>query len=1099
MKKILFIALLTTSFAFADDGWWIYTYEDVSTLKAVFNYLAMIKTDSGFLATIQTVLIAGLTFTIIFKFLDIAAIPKYLLSVVGTMLIVFSTTTTVYIVNVKSYDSLNPHVKNYAVVDNVPFIFAVLSSAFSSVGYNSALLIETIFSNVTSASDTTQASFLKTGNLGAWKILDALDSISIFTTPDGKEFEKNLNDYLHLCIFKIAYSVDPGLKSEINTDKNPFTYLDPTSSPNEYIRNIGNQKVINSEGSLTTCNSTYNKAKNSLSILSGSGILYDKANKLISKITSNVDGAGSTVAKMMTGSGLASAQANINNYILMSGVRKAFESSWQNYGIGASSAQAGFGAGLAEANLQAQGKVKAKSASSMMPSIHSVLQAVMYVLFPLVLIVQLFAGGFKILQNYILGILWLELWIPSYSVLNYFTLKEAQEQAYDKLVSSTASSGPEGMLTLANQNEIYNTIANQAAIAADFYIVGIPALAGFILFASFQALSGITSGVANVVGQYSNNQTLNQERANLAALDNVNQQMKLNNPLYTGNVGTVQAMIAQEGSISQASKAAASFLASGSNLENFNNLTKGNMFKGAEQTTSDIARQQTLNNGGSLTNGINVSENLANKKAVEDRGVSTSMEKNPNMQKMMEANSENSTTFTNNQTNSKFDNIGSNLENVAFQSGRKEGGALQGEAKSLEKLSNEQIQDASTQSTYEKITSDSAKKQQIGNNDDYFDKANNLYSEDARLNINTLEGKTKASAQQSDAEQVNASETSQITSVADQNAKKEHLEKNFGNLKSGAETMANVKEGSEIGGVKKQIGVAGGEDNLIDVNSTQAAGKIAEEQSKQEMLNKNGGYLNNMSDKGTFDGSQVKGKNQALNEIGEKAIIQDSKIKTITSAAGSEAELNALESMKKAGLLDKDTSLYDKKVSDGGNFVAVDKDGNKITMYTDGKGNTLGYEKQTIDPNTKDGGAGVKTIHAPDGRVLAKVEDGATQKNYQNTKDLRITTDHTMENKGAAMKLINENLRLDMANAKTQEDRENIAKNFLERTWLIDAAATPVEEIKSILKNETSEEDGLLYNLDKEVKPWVQKNIPGAKEFYEAKDKLGDFLGVNKK
>lgn len=631
VKKILFIALLTTAFAFADDGWWIYTYEDVSTLKAVFNYLAMIKTDSGYMGIIQTVLIAGLTFTIIFKFLDIMAIPKYLLSVIGTMLIVFSTTTTVHIVNVKSYNNLNPHIDNYAVVDNVPFIFAVLSSAFSSVGYNSALLIETIFSNVTSASDTTQASFLKTGNLGAWKILDALDSISIFTTPDGKEFEKNLNDYLHLCIFKIAYAVDPGLKSEINTNPNPFTYLDPTSSPNEYIRNIGNQKVINSEGSLTTCNSTYNKAKNSLSILSGSGILYDKANKLISKITSNVDNAGSTVAKMMTGSGLASAQANINNYILMTGVRKAFENSWQSYGIGASSAQAGFGAGLAEANLQAQGKVKAKSASSMMPSIHSVLQAVMYVLFPLVLIVQLFAGGFKILQNYILGILWLELWIPSYSVLNYFTLKEAQEQAYDKLVSSTASSGPEGMLTLANQNEIYNTIANQAAIAADMYIVGIPALAGFILFASFQALSGITSGVANLVGQYSNNQTLNQERANLAAFDNVNQQMKLNNPLYTGNVGTVQAMIAQEGSISQASKAAASFLASGSNLENFNNLTKGNMFKGLEETTGQVTRQNLLAGSGPMVDGLQTSANTSTIKTSQDNVAAENLMKQAGM------------------------------------------------------------------------------------------------------------------------------------------------------------------------------------------------------------------------------------------------------------------------------------------------------------------------------------------------------------------------------------------------------------------------------------------------------------------------------------
>ena len=76
--------------------------------------------------------------------------------------------------------------------DNVPFIFAVLSSAFSNFGYNSALLIETIFSDVTTASDTTQASFLKTGNLGAWKILDALDSIDALSiSSNGQEFNKN--------------------------------------------------------------------------------------------------------------------------------------------------------------------------------------------------------------------------------------------------------------------------------------------------------------------------------------------------------------------------------------------------------------------------------------------------------------------------------------------------------------------------------------------------------------------------------------------------------------------------------------------------------------------------------------------------------------------------------------------------------------------------------------------------------------------------------------------------------------------------------------------------------------------------------------------
>jgi hypothetical protein len=642
--------------------------------------------------------------------------------------------------------------------------------------------------------------------------------------------------------------------------------------------------------------------------------------------------------------------------------------------------------------------------------------------------------------------------------LNYFTLKEAQEQAYDKLVSSTASSGPEGMLTLANQNEIYNTIANQAAIAADFYIVGIPALAGFILFASFQALSGITSGVASVVGQYSNNQTLNQERANLAAYDSVNEQMKLNNPLYTGNVGTVQAMIAQQGSISEASKAAASFLASGSNLENFSNITKGNMFRGLEQTTSDIARQQNLNNGGSLMNGLNVSENLAKKDVAEGRGISNAIDKNPNMQKMMESNSENSTTFGNIQTNSKFDNMGSNLENVAIGTRRKDAQTSLGEVKAINSQSNSELQ--------------------------------------------------------------NAAETSQITSVADANATKKHLEANFGDLKTGAESMANVSKGSQIRGVKEQIDVAGGEGNLIDVNSTQAAGKIAEEQSKQEILNKNGGYLNNMSDKGTFDGSQVKGKNQALNEIGEKAIIQDSKIKTITSAAGFEAELNALESMKKAGLLDKDTSLYDKKVSDGGNFVAVDKDGNKITMYTDGKGNTLGYEKQTIDSNAENGrGAGVRSIHKADGTIVSKIEEGSNQKNYQNTKDLRITTDYTMENKGAAYAGLNEKLRQDISNAKNQEEKENIVKKFLEDTVRADVVLNPVDTGKVITKetmtgtlgeamkqnydDKVSDRgkniDSAIFDEIKDIGESLAKNVPGGAEINKAIQAVDRFFESSSK
>ncbi|MCT7578653.1 conjugal transfer protein TraG N-terminal domain-containing protein [Aliarcobacter butzleri] len=634
MKKvILLLFILSLKLLADDDGWWIYTYEDVSTLKAVFNYLAMIKTDSSYMNIINTVLIAGMSFTIIFKFLDIIAIPKYFLSVVGTMLIVFSVNATIMVLNVKSYDSLNPKAENYAVIDNVPYIFAVLSSAFSNVGYHSALLIETLFTTIVNGQNTMEASFLKTGNLGAFKILDALDSIDALTIDEnGKAFNKNMNEYLQYCVYSIAYALDSNLSTDIATRPDLFAYLDPVNSPNESIKNIASQKVIDSTGTIATCSQLFTRASNSLGVLKDSNVLYTNANTLLSKITSNVNNAGSTVAKMMTNSNLGDAQADITNYIMMNGVRKAFENSWKNYGVGASSAQAGFGAGLAEGNIQAQGKVKAKAASSMMPSMHSVLQAVMYVLFPLVLVVQLFAGGFAILKNYILGLLWLELWIPSYSVLNYFTLKEAQNQALDKLIATTKDGGPEGYLTLANQNEIYNTIANQAAIAADFYIVGIPALAGFILFASFQALSSISSGIAGSIAQYSSNQALNQERAKIAALDEVNEQIKFNNPLYTGNIGTTQAMVAQETEISQASKAAGAFLASGSTLTGFDNMVKTNMFGSMENMASNQNRTNLLTNNGNnrLSDGLETAINTSSIKTGQDTVAAGNLEKQLN-------------------------------------------------------------------------------------------------------------------------------------------------------------------------------------------------------------------------------------------------------------------------------------------------------------------------------------------------------------------------------------------------------------------------------------------------------------------------------------
>lgn len=618
MFKFFLFFLFSTSLFAVDSGtdWWIYSYEDINTLKSVFNYLAMINQDNGYMETLRFAIYTGMVFSLFIKFFDITAIPKYFVTAIATMMVVFGTTATVHVVNVKSYDSINPNIDNYAKIDNVPYIFAILTSCFSNIGYNSALLIETIFTSITDNEQIMETSFLKAGHMGTYKILTKLDAVDMFSINDnGKLLNKLLDNYMQSCIYDIALSIDPRIKNEITNQSDFMTYLSPTNSANETIKTIGSIGIQKYDGTSTTCNALFSQTYDLFFLIKNDSKLYTAAKKLATKDTSNFDKAASSVVSMMNQSDLTGTQAKITTYIMNNGLMSAIENSWQNYGVGISSAtnssaQAGFGAGLAISQMQLAGKVKAKSAAMILPSMHSVLQAVMYVLFPIILIVQLFAGGIKIIQNYVMGLLWLELWIPSYSVLNYFTTREAQTEAINRLINSTNDTpGAYGILTMANANEIYNTIANEASIAADMYWM-IPALAGFILFASFHSISGITGAVAGAVGQYSSTQTLDAQRSEYAALDNVNRELEKQNPLYTGDIGSLKQMQSQLQYQGAASVAAGKLLGAGSNsIDSIGKTVSTDMFSGMKDMSSAIGEQKQTTGGGLVSNASGKYEN----------------------------------------------------------------------------------------------------------------------------------------------------------------------------------------------------------------------------------------------------------------------------------------------------------------------------------------------------------------------------------------------------------------------------------------------------------------------------------------------------------
>lgn len=627
MIRIFTLLFFISAYTFASD-WWVYSYEDVSTLKAVYTYLAMINSDDGYMESLRFVVYAGSVVALFIKFIDLTSFPKYFIGVVAVLILLFSTTASIHIVNVKTYDDINPNTSNYAKVDNVPFIFAVVTSAFSNVGYHSAKLVETVFTSIPSNEDVMESSFLKTGHLGAFKILEKINSINGLDINDrATKFAHYYEGYMQKCVFGIAMSLNEDiLKKGLRSQTNIFKYVNPnnnTTKGKDIFEKLKNSRITFS-GKTYTCSSLYAAAEEQLTILKNSKEIPEKIDKLVSRITSNKDGSVGSVIKMVSQIEASDASASMFNYTMNNAFRMGLQNAWNNYSVGTSgtSMQSGFGTGLAISQIQLAGKVKAKAASIMIPTMHSVLQAVMYVLFPFVLLVQLFSGGFKLFKNYALGLLWLEFWIPSFSVLNYFIVKELQEKALDKLVATTNNAtASDGMLTLNNMDSVYSTIANQAAVAGDMFWM-VPMISGFILFASFHSLAGITGAIGGIVSANSSNQAMEQQRSSAMALENVNEQLRLNNPLYTGSIGSLNNMMNESRAQNYASTAAGQYLAGGGSLAQFAGAQLlANTKNSAKNTgeTKDMTVEAVKKQGENVGEGKQY-EDTAKSKIVEEYG-----------------------------------------------------------------------------------------------------------------------------------------------------------------------------------------------------------------------------------------------------------------------------------------------------------------------------------------------------------------------------------------------------------------------------------------------------------------------------------------------
>jgi len=595
MNKILFLLLVISSVLLADGDHWVYTYGDTTILKAVYNYLALLKEDSNYSTLLSIAILVGIVLTVIMKKMNPSA---SFINYTGTIVLItglFATTATVHVMNVKTYNSLNVNDTNYASIDNVPYLFGFLTSSFSIIGYVSARTIEdTLHVAGDLENEYRSTSFLNSGMNGSFKLYEGLNRINFASIgPEANELVNIFKSYNELCINEIAYPLN---RDEVYTilvnSKNLLDDINPEGT-HSVINVVKNQMVSTKFGTIT-CGDLWKKGEEYRDSLLASTDIPDAIQDRFKQFTGDALQATAAVTKLYAGTEGNNPEERLKNYMLANAYMQAFNAPWS-----ASIQQGAFGAGLSIAQIQQMGQVNAQTASVMIPAMHSIMQTMIYISFPIILLIMIASGDWKLISIYTKTLLWIELWVPNFSILNFYIQRDASTQATDKMIAAAngfSTDNPLTLINLANQAEIYSTIATQGAVAANM-LWSVPMLAGFMMFGSFHSLMGVGGSImrtASAQGQIDNQM----EQKNLAAAaDRINKGIAEGNPMHTGDIGNALGNAAQiKHTDTLAALAAVEKLGAGNMDRGMDNFANTKMGKATEKIFEDTAHIKTLDN-----------------------------------------------------------------------------------------------------------------------------------------------------------------------------------------------------------------------------------------------------------------------------------------------------------------------------------------------------------------------------------------------------------------------------------------------------------------------------------------------------------------------
>ncbi len=502
MNKILLL-LIMPILASANYTFYVDNPEMVDSYFNIFNAIAMVFSNSGYMDLLRLVFLFGGFFVFLGAILKgfgssegggglVKRYTAYTLTGFALLSVVFSQKTTMWVQanNIPSYCADSSPTTGTAI-DNIPSSLAYVFATINTTGKELTRMAETAFS-VPSATGNTSMS--DTGKfLGSLKQNIEMLSIDLSKTGDSTAQESVLT-VLNNCIY-IPFSAQ-GLQGKqelknLHESNNIALYLQDLYGSNRTIGDVAARDYTAPYfGDTWTCGALYDN------------MVAPALEEYKSKVACSTNIGGGAV-QLLTRK-VDAPITEFQDIVLQTALISSLEQSKTELGIGVTGLN--YATGKTKAEFYQSSMGTGAFMAEMLPYLQMTLRGVLYAFFPFVFVVVMLPGGIGVMKNYLQTLMWIELWTPTAAIVNMFVVTHTQS----KLSPIYTEQG----VTLLNSIDMLSTSSTIAGASAYLY-VSIPALTWLILKGGGEMLGGVYQAIGARLASNLSTESISADQAKL--------------------------------------------------------------------------------------------------------------------------------------------------------------------------------------------------------------------------------------------------------------------------------------------------------------------------------------------------------------------------------------------------------------------------------------------------------------------------------------------------------------------------------------------------------------------------------------------------------